>query len=223
MSDEQGQIARSSPKVVRSESLLDGRLNAASCLRNEQPIIDALTPILDGRSGTVLEIGSGTGQHAVAWAYAFPALDWQPSDPLDAHLDSIRAWIAGRPAPNLRPPLALDATDAWAGQLDGTTTAVISVNVIHIAPWSVAEGIVAGAARAVSPGGVLIFYGPFKEGGQHTGEGNERFDETLRSRDPDWGIRDLGDVAALAGQAGFGPPDVIQMPANNRMVVFTRT
>jgi SAM-dependent methyltransferase len=223
MSDERGRIARSSPRVVRSEPLANGRLHAESCVRNEQPIIDALTPVLDGRSGVVLEIGSGTGQHAVAWAHAFPELTWQPSDPLDAHLDSIRAWAAARPSPNLRAPLVLDATTEWSGALDGTTTAVISVNVIHISPWAVAEGIVSGAAAALSPGGALIFYGPFMEGGQHTGDGNVQFDASLRARDPEWGIRDLGDVAELAGQAGFGPPDVISMPANNRLVVFSRT
>ena len=199
----------------------DGRLIAAAASRNEQPLIDALGPVLSGRSGLVLEIGSGTGQHAAAWAAAFPGLDWQPSDPFDSHLDSIRSWVAHAGRENLRAPIWLDGAEAWPdlGPLGG----VISVNVIHISPWVVTKGIVRGAAGALVPGGVLLFYGPFMEGGQHTGDGNAAFDERLRAEDPAWGIRDIGEITDLARQAGFAAPDLIAMPANNRLAVFRKT
>ena len=198
----------------------DGRLVAPAAERNEQPIIDALLPRLQGRRGLMLEIGSGTGQHAAAWAGAFPGLDWQPSDPFDSHLDSIRAWVAHAGHANLRAPIWLDAAERWPAfePLAG----VISVNVIHIAPWVVTKGIFSGAANAVAEGGHLIFYGPFKEGGVHTGDGNAAFDAKLRADDPAWGIRDLDDLKALAVDAGFTGPEVVHMPANNRLVVFTR-
>jgi hypothetical protein len=196
----------------------DGRLVAPSAERNARSIVDAVGPVLIGRRGLVLEIGAGTGQHCVALADAFPQLDWQPSDPFDVHLDSIRAWVAHSGARNIRAPIWLDAAEEWPkfGPLAG----VLAANVIHITPWVVAEGIVRGAAAA--PARLLIFYGPFREGGQHTGEGNERFDAALRAEDPAWGVRDIDDVADLAGRAGFGPPEITAMPSNNRLVVFER-
>ena len=204
----------------RIEPARDGRLISPSALRNSGPIIEALHRFLNDCKGLMLEIGSGTGQHAAAWAQAFPQMDWQPSDPFEVHLDSIRAWAGHACCLNLRPPIWLDAADPWPKfePLAG----VISVNVIHIAPWVVTKGLIAGAGNAVAPGGLLIFYGPFKEAGEHTGEGNARFDATLQAEDPAWGIRDLDEIAALATQASFGPPDVIKMPANNRLVVFSR-
>ncbi len=211
-----------------------GRLVAPSAERNRQPIIDALGPLLAGASGTVLEIGSGTGQHVAALAAAFPGLDWQPSERVDACLESIRAWAATSGLANLRPPIRLDAAKPWPdlGQLDrahpssGASTpprslaAVLAINVIHIAPWEVAEGIVRDAGRALAPGGALIFYGPFKEGGRHTGGGNEQFDAMLRAEDPGWGVRDLDDLSALAASTDLGPPQVTPMPANNRLVSY---
>lgn len=168
----------------------------------------------------MLEIGSGTGQHIAAWAGAFPALDWLPSDPFDAHQSSIRAWVVHSALPNLRDPIWLDAAEQWPNL--GTLAGVLSVNVIHICPWAVTEGIVRGAAAALAAGGTLIFYGPFKEGGAHTGDGNARFDATLRQQDPAWGIRDLDDVSALTASQGFSGPAVTAMPANNRMVLFRK-
>ena len=194
---------------------------APAAERNEQPILDALSAVLADRTGLVLEIGSGTGQHSAAWARAFPELDWQPSDPFDTHLESIRAWVAHAACGNLRAPIWLDAAEPWPEL--GRLTGVISVNVIHIAPWVVTKGIFAGAAQAVDPGGLLVFYGPFKEGGVHTGEGNARFDASLRAEDPAWGIRDIDDLSELAGAAGFAEPAVLQMPANNRLLVFAKT
>lgn len=200
----------------RTTPLEGGRLSAPSAERNTEPLIRALTPWLSGRSGSALEIGCGTGQHCAAWAAAFPALDWQPTDATDDFFPSVCAWGG----PSVRAPMVLDAAAPWPRM--PPLGAVISVNVIHISPWQVARGIVAGAANALTEGGVLLFYGPFREGGIHTGEGNQRFDESLRARDPRWGIRDLEAVADLAATAGFGPAHVTEMPANNRLVGFHR-
>ncbi|MEM7423571.1 MAG: DUF938 domain-containing protein [Pseudomonadota bacterium] len=199
----------------------DGRLVAPSALRNERPIIETLTPLLSGRNGMVLEIGSGTGQHSAALAAAFPRLVWQPSDPFDNHLDSCRAWVAHAGCPNLRDPIWLDAAEPWP-DLD-PLAGVISANVIHISPWVVAMGIMRGAGQTVAPGGLLLFYGPFREGGAHTGNGNARFDASLRAQDPDWGIRDAEAVIEEAELHGFRYPEIIEMPANNRILALTRT
>lgn len=202
------------------QSIADGRQSAPSAERNLQPIAEALRPILGDASGLVLEIGSGTGQHAAGLAAAFPDLEWQPSEDAGTSLVSIRAWAARSGLSNLRAPIRIDAAASWPDL--GPLAAVLSVNVIHIAPWEVAHGIVQGASRALRPGGSLIFYGPFKEGGRHTGEGNRRFDEALRAQDPSWGVRDIDDLSALARDAGFGPAEITQMPANNRLVCYRR-
>lgn len=198
----------------------DGRLVAPSANRNAEPIAGALGPLLAGLTGTVLEIGSGTGQHVAHFAPLFPELVWQPSDAVEENLASIQAWVDHAGCPNLRDPVFLDATVNWP--VAGPLAAVIATNVIHIAPWPVAKSIVAGAGERVAPGGRLIFYGPFRENGSHTAESNAEFDRSLRARDPDWGVRDLEEVARLAIAAGFGPPEVTAMPANNRIVAFAR-
>lgn len=198
----------------------DGRLVSPSAERNQQPIIAALGPVLEGCSGTVLEIGSGTGQHAAAFAAAFPALDWQPSDPADENLHSIRAWAADARVGNLRAPINLDAAGAWP--VLGPLAAVLAINVIHIAPWGVAEGILRGAAAALGPGAPLVFYGPFAEGGRHTGAGNARFDAALRADNPSWGVRDVDDLSAAAAAVGLAGPEVQLMPADNRLVAYRR-
>lgn len=198
----------------------DGRLVAPSAQRNEQPLIEALGPAFAGRRGLVLEIGSGTGQHSAAFARAFPQIDWLPSDPFDSHLDSIRAWARHASVPNLRDPVWLDAAEDWPPM--EPLVGVISINVIHITPWVVTRGIIRGASR-MKPGGALLFYGPFREDGQHTGDGNARFDASLREQDPTWGIRDLESVAEEAASHSFGPPEITLMPANNRLLCFHRT
>ncbi len=195
------------------------------CDRNGPPIIAALTPWLADRAGPVLEIGSGTGQHAGACALAFPGLDWQPSDPVPDHRASITAWAAYLRLPE-RPVLDIDAAGDWPAMAQvaalGPLQAVVSMNVIHIAPFAVVRGIVAGAGRALAPGGLLIFYGPFMEDGAHTGEGNRRFDAGLRAENPDWGIRDLGEVEELGRDAGLELAELRPMPANNRVVVLRK-
>lgn len=199
----------------------DGRLSAPAALRNQAPITAALGRLLGGRSGVVLEIGSGTGQHAAAFAAAFPDLDWQPTDAIPEHLPSIRAWVETAGAANLRAPVLLDAASDW--QVDGPFAAVLAINVIHIAPWEVAEAIVAGAGQHVVSGGFLLFYGPFREGGRHHAPSNAEFDASLRARNRDWGVRDIEAVATLATRAGFGPPEIIPLPANNRLIAFVRS
>ena len=174
---------------------------------------------LPGR-GTVLEIASGSGEHAVHFAAALPQLIWQPSDPDPQARDSIAAYRAAAQLPNLMPPLALDATSStWpATQAD----AMVSINMIHIAPWAAAEGLMAGAERLLPKGGVLFLYGPFREHGQHTAPSNAAFDESLRARNREWGVRDLDAVAALASRHGFALEERVAMPANNLSVVFRR-
>ena len=202
----------------------DGRLRSPSFERNFTPLRDALRPYLEGRAGTVLEIGSGTGQHIAHWAGEFPGLHWVPSDIHPAHHTSIAAWGSALGSENLSEPLFINASMGWAEQAHvqalGALTAVISCNVIHIAPWAVAIGLVQGVARVLEPGGTLILYGPFSEGGRHTGTGNASFDASLRAENLDWGVRDLDEVAALAEAAGLGPTRITRMPSNNLLIAF---
>jgi SAM-dependent methyltransferase len=169
----------------------------------------------------VLEIASGTGEHAVWFSGALPGVTWQPTDRDPEALASIAAWRDLSGPPNLMPPLPLDATaDTWpVAQAD----AVVAINLVHIAPWTVTQGLIAGAARVLTSGGLLILYGPFREGGAHTAASNAAFDADLRARDPAWGIRDLDEITALANQHGLVGPERVAMPANNLTVVFRRS
>jgi SAM-dependent methyltransferase len=205
-----------------------GRLVAPAASRNAGPIAEALRELLaGGGGGVVLEIGAGTGQHAVACAEALPHLTWAPSDPDPAHVASIAAWAREARASgveNIAEPVRLDATDDWAAAValtHGPLRAAFCANVIHISPWAVAEGLAAGAGRAVGPGGRLILYGPFYEDGE-TAPTNRDFDRSLRAQDPDWGVRDVRDVSALAARHGFGAPERVEMPANNLILAFPR-
>ena len=204
----------------------DGRLYAPTFERNSPPMIAQLAPWLADRSGPVLEIGAGTGQHAAAFALAFPELAWWPSDRDALHLASTLAWQKALRAPD-RPPLNLDAATEWAiapaVQALGPLTAILSMNVIHISPITVAQGIIAGAGQTLASSGLLIFYGPFKENGTHTGAGNIAFDQGLRAENPDWGVRDITDITAIAQQAGLEFAALIPMPANNRLLIYRRT
>jgi len=168
----------------------------------------------------VLEIASGTGQHAGFFARALPTLRWQPSDPSPLHLDSIRAWAEVADADNIAAPVSLDV-ESWPWPVT-QADAILNINMIHIAPWSAALALFQGAARVLPSSGVLYLYGPFKREGQHTAESNQRFDERLRSEDPRWGVRDLGEVQAAAAAAGFRAAQIIAMPANNLSLVFRR-
>jgi SAM-dependent methyltransferase len=195
------------------------RRSAPAAQRNRAPILDVLKLYLPP-AGTALEIASGTGEHAVAFAAAFPGIVWHPSDPDPANRETIAEWIAAEGGSNIRPPVDLDAT---AGQWPlAATDAVVCINMIHIAPWAACLGLLRGAARTLAPGGLLYLYGPYKRDGQHTAPSNAAFDESLRARNPEWGVRDLADVSAEAAVAGFGTPGIIEMPANNLSVLFRR-
>lgn len=206
---------------------VDGRLDAAAFHRNHQAIWAVLEPYLRDVSGDVLEVGSGTGQHIVHFARHTPRIAWWPSDYNDAHLRSIAAWRAYANLPNLHAPQRLDVSDPkWRARMPGADPhrllAIFCANVIHIAPWNVAEGLLAGAGRALRPDGRLFLYGPFKRGGRHTAASNAAFDDSLRAGNPDWGVRDLDEVAAEAARHGLTLRDVVAMPANNFIAVLSR-
>jgi SAM-dependent methyltransferase len=187
--------------------------------RNKDAILDVLRRVLPP-SGTVLEIGSGTGQHAVHFARHLPALTFVPSDVDPDNLASIRAWVAEAALPNLRAPFELDVTaESWnVGPVD----AVFSANMVHIAPWASAVGLFAGVARELERAALVVLYGPYKLGGAHTAPSNEAFDRSLRERNPSWGVRDVEAVADLAAGAGFQLSERVAMPANNQTLVFVR-
>jgi SAM-dependent methyltransferase len=191
--------------------------SAPAATRNREPILRVLRDCLR-RPGFVLEIASGTGEHAVWFSEALPDLTWQPTDHDPYALQSIAAWRELSGLTNVLPPLQLDAaSESWpVAQAD----AVVAINMVHIAPWSVTQGLIAGAARVLTKGGVLFLYGPFREAGAHTTPSNAAFDADLRARNPAWGIRDLDEITALAGQHGLMEPERIAMPANNLSVVF---
>jgi hypothetical protein len=192
---------------------------APAAARNREPILRVLRDLLP-LSALVLEIASGTGEHAVWFSSALPAVTWQPTDQDPEALNSIAAWRDATGLPNLLPPLPLDAAaETWPViQAD----AVVAINMIHVAPWIATQGLIAGAARVLNSGGLLFLYGPFRERGVHTGATNAAFDADLQARNPAWGIRDLDEIAALASKNGFGTPERVAMPANNLSVVFRR-
>jgi SAM-dependent methyltransferase len=192
---------------------------APAAARNRDPILEVLRRHLPP-TGRVLEFASGTGEHVVHFAGALPALSFQPSDPNANARASIDDWVKTLGLANVAPALALDASAA-AWPVAGVT-AILCINMIHISPWAATEGLLAGAGRALPPGGVLFLYGPYRRAGHLTAPGNEAFDRDLRTRDPAWGLRALEDVAALAARHGFGAPEVVEMPANNLSVVFRR-
>lgn len=203
-----------------TDSIPSGARSAPAYFRNRDPIRDALKPRLP-ESGLVLEIASGTGEHAVYNAAAFPNLQWQPSDSDADALKSISAWGAHSGLPNLRPPVRLDAAqpDSWTVERPDV---VINANMIHISPWSVTEGLMKGAGRVLPSGGMMFMYGPYLEATVETAPSNVAFDLSLKQRNPEWGLRLLEDVAALAEQNGLAFAERLSMPANNLMLVFRK-
>ena len=206
----------------------DGRLDAPAFHRNHQAIRAVLLRYLAEKSGDVVEAGSGTGQHVVDFAHQMPGITWWPSDYNEQHLKSIAAWRAYANLPNVRPPLRIDLSDpAWCQQMhDGSgpknLRTVFCANVIHIAPWRVAEGLFAGAGRYLPADGRLFLYGPFKRDGKHTAISNAVFDTSLREGNPEWGVRDIEALEELAAQAGLALVEIAEMPANNLILVFER-
>ena len=186
---------------------------------NRAPLLAALRPLLPAGS-TVLEVASGSGEHACFFAASLPEVTWQPSDRDPQDLASIEAYRAEAGLANLRAPVLLDAAaEVWPIT---RASAVLCVNMVHIAPWSACEGLVRGAARLLGEGGVLVLYGPYRITGEPFAASNEAFDASLRGRDPAWGVRRLDDVTALAEAAGLVREAVLPMPANNHVVVFRR-
>jgi SAM-dependent methyltransferase len=187
--------------------------------RNRDPILQVLRDRLP-QPALVLEIASGTGEHAAWFSSALPAVTWQPTD-LDAEaLESIAAWRDSAALPNVLPPLLLDASaETWPV---ARADAVVAINMVHITPWTATQGLIAGAARVLTSDGLLFLYGPFRERGMHTAAGNAAFDADLRARNPSWGVRDLDEITALAGQHGLKTRERIEMPASNLSVVFRR-
>jgi hypothetical protein len=196
-----------------------GRRSAPAALRNREPIAEVLRTALP-RSGMVLEIASGTGEHVVFFACLFPRLIWQPSDPDGEAMASIRAWRAETGLPNVLEPVRLDAaTEAWPVE---RADAMLCINMIHISPWAATLGLLAGAGRLLPRGAPLILYGPYRRAGVPTAPSNEAFDVSLRARNPEWGLRDLEVVAAAAEPHGLDLDRVVEMPANNVAAVFRR-
>jgi len=191
--------------------------SAPATHKNREPILAVLARVLPA-DGLVLEVASGTGEHAVYFGAALPRLTWQPTDLDPANLASIAAWRDEAGLANVRAPLALDATAAvWPV---AAADAVLNVNMIHIAPWAACEGLLAGAARVLSAGAPLLLYGPFRRGGRHVSERNAAFDAALRAQDAAWGVRDVDEVVAAA--AGFELGELVEMPSNNLTVVLRR-
>jgi SAM-dependent methyltransferase len=194
------------------------RRQAPAAARNRAPILDVLRPHLPAR-GLVLEVASGSGEHTAHFAQALPDLTFQPSDPDPDARASIDAW--SEDLANVRPALTLDAaSETWPV---GRADAVVCINMIHIAPWEAAVGLIRGAARRLPPRGMLFLYGPYFRDGVATAPGNLAFDRDLRARNAAWGLRDLDAVASLARGHGFSAPRIVETPANNLSVVFHAT
>jgi SAM-dependent methyltransferase len=192
---------------------------APAAERNREPILAVLQRVLPP-TGLALEIASGTGQHVVHFAKALPKWTWQPSE-LDPQMrQSIAAWVSETGVANVLPPVNLDVSRAdWPVE---RADAVVCINMIHISPWRATEHLLAGCERLLGPGGILFLYGPYRRFGRHTAPSNEAFDESLRQRNPQWGVRDLETVEETANQHGFALSEVVEMPANNLSVVFVR-
>jgi SAM-dependent methyltransferase len=187
--------------------------------RNRQPILDVLRRVLPAR-GLVLEVASGTGQHAIFFSEHLPDLRWQPTDASPEALQSIGAWVAEATSPNLLPPLELDVCSAeWPIR---EADALLCINMIHISPWEATEALFQGASKVLAAGSPLVTYGPYRLHGEHTAESNEAFDESLRSRNARWGVRDISALVELGAQTGFSLHERVGMPANNMTLVWTR-
>ncbi|MBU1538485.1 MAG: DUF938 domain-containing protein [Alphaproteobacteria bacterium] len=198
----------------------EGALASPAVARNTGPILEVLSAHMPGR-GRVLEIAAGSGQHAAAFAAGLPGLDWTPSDPSAEARASITAWAAAANLPNLRPPLALDVLDpaTWPEE---PLQAVVCINMIHISPWTATEGLMALAGSRLETGGLLVLYGPYREADAPLAPSNAAFDDSLKARDPAWGLRDRDAVAAAAKAEGLALTLRLEMPANNLMLLFRR-
>jgi SAM-dependent methyltransferase len=192
---------------------------APAAERNRQPILEVLQKALPP-TGLVLEVASGTGQHSLFFSEQLPGLRWQPSDTSPEALSSIQARVDEAARDNLLPPLELDVSNERWPIADAD--AVVCINMIHISPWECSEALFHGASELLAPGSPLVTYGPYRLHGRHSAPSNAAFDESLRSRDPRWGVRDIDDLTALADRAGFALDDQVAMPANNLTLIWSR-
>jgi hypothetical protein len=200
----------------------DARLSAPSNARNTIPIFEALREELEERTA-VLEIASGTGEHAVHFCTSLPHLKWQPTDIDETCLASIAAWRAASGLEHLAAPRALDVTaEGWWDETEGPVDFILTCNLLHIAPWEVTEGLLRGAGALLQRGGAVAIYGAFSRGGVHTAPSNVAFDQKLRARDPGWGVRDVNDVARVGAVHGLVLEREIDMPANNLIIILRK-
>jgi hypothetical protein len=196
-----------------------GKRYAPAAVRNREPIAAVLREVLPER-GLLLEVAAGTGEHGAYFAPFFPGVSWQPSDPDPEALTSIEAWQADSGAGNLLPPVFLDAaSDTWPVD---SADAILCINMVHISPWAATEGLMRGAGRLLPPGAPLILYGPYRRSDVPTAASNEAFDQSLKGRNPLWGLRDLEAVQAEATRRGLGFEGLCEMPANNLTLVFRK-
>ncbi|MBM09360.1 MAG: SAM-dependent methyltransferase [Magnetovibrio sp.] len=196
---------------------ISARLDFPSTQRNAKPIIEVLRTLLPAE-GKVVEIASGSGQHIMRFAQVFPGLVWQPTDIEPEHLRSIGAWTNG--LKNVMKPYVLDASALkWPIE---RSSAVICINMLHIAPWEATVGLFVGASKILDSGGLLYLYGPYKIDGQHTSESNACFDADLKSRDSTWGLRDVSEIIVTAAEVGLKFDTTIQMPSNNLSLIFKK-
>jgi SAM-dependent methyltransferase len=197
----------------------DMRRNAPATARNREPILEVLRRFVPD-DAKVLEIASGTGEHAVFFSANLAIESWQPSDPDASSRASIDAWRDHWASSRVQPAIELDVTrEPWSVE---SVNVVVCINMIHISPWTACRALMRGTGRVLAPGGVLFLYGPYRRNGAHTAPSNEAFDASLRERDPSWGVRDLEDVAQTAGENGLNLEEVVAMPANNFSVVFRK-
>jgi len=214
---------KGAPIALEDRETAGERLFSPSAARNREPIRHVFLAHMP-TAGRILEVGGGTGEPAVCLAQALPDVEWLTGDPDPASRGSIAAWIAEADLANLKGPHAIDVTaDAWGVEDAAPFAGLVSINMIHIAPFDAATGLFAGAGRLLAPGGKLFVYGPFTREGAHTAPSNEAFDASLKSRDPRWGVRDIEhDLAPLAQKNALALETVVEMPANNLSLVFSK-
>ena len=205
----------------------DGRMDTPAFHRNHTHVVELLSAELTLKGGDILEIGSGSGQHALVYAKAFPTHVFWPSDFNQEHVLSIEAWRQSDGTDNLRAPFQLDVTmEDWGistgGRPPSDLAGIISLNMVHISPITAAEGLFRGAGQYLGAAGKLFLYGPFKKDGEHTAPSNAEFDSWLRNNDPAWGVRDVGEVERIAAQHGLELERAAPMPANNFTLIFKR-